>query len=44
MPGTTPPFTLGGAAPTGIADPTNGTQHIYYVDVDYHLISLDWTP
>lgn len=44
VPGTTTPVAIGGAAPTGLADTTNGTQHIYYVDVDHHLIALDWTP
>jgi hypothetical protein len=42
--GTTAPFSYPSAAPTGFADTVDGTQHIYYVDVDHHVIALNWTP
>ena len=44
VPGTTTPFAYPSVAPTGFADTAAGTQHVYYIDADYHVIALDWAP
>jgi hypothetical protein len=39
-----PGLPLAAGDPSGFADSADGSQHVFYVSLDHHLIALTWTP